>query len=173
MKIKIFALVFTLLFACIFLSLVYLTFSLVYPVKYLEQIKPYSHKYNVSTPLVLGVIKAESSFNEKTISSAGACGLMQLMPTTAEYIASKISYSKKIDLFDPNCNIALGVAYISYLQNRFSDLDSVICAYNAGENVVKNWQRNENGLLIIEYKETEQYLQNVKKALCIYNKKVL
>ena len=172
MKKNAFAISFVLIFACLFLSCVYFLYNTMYPVKYLKIIEPEAKEFNVSVPLILSVINAESSFNPNAISPIGAIGLMQVMPTTAEFIASKIGYNNKIDLFDSKCNIKLGVAYIGYLQNRFLDLDSVICAYNAGEGVVRMWQRDKKGNLIIEYKETQNYLTKVKNYLSIYSKKV-
>ena len=157
--------------AVAFLFIVNLIFSLLYPVKYLHEIKYSCNKFNVEIPLVLSVINAESSFNEKAVSSAGAQGLMQLMPATAEYIAEKISYPDKIDLFEAKCNIHLGVAYLSYLFQRFSDFDTAICAYNAGESEVKTWDRDDSGQLVVKFEETKKYLTNVKKSMQIYAKK--
>ena len=172
MKKNIFAITFIFLFVLVYFGLVILAMNIAYPVKYLEDIKFATNKFNVSNALVLSVINAESSFNKNAVSSAGAIGLMQLLPSTAEFVAQKVGYKQQIDLFNARCNIYLGVAYISYLQNCFSSFDRVICAYNAGEGVVREWKDDEDGYLIIEYQETKKYLQKVKKNLGFYSKKV-
>lgn len=173
MKSKIFSLIFTILFALIFLFAVNLLYDILYPVKFETQIEKYCNEFNVEKELVFAVINAESSFDFKAISSAGAKGLMQLLPTTAEFIAEKINYTQKIDLFNIDCNLNLGVAYLSYLQNIFKEFDIVVCAYNAGEGVVRDWLKSGGGKEFqIEYPETKRYLEKVKLGVKIYAKKL-
>lgn len=99
----------------------------------------FSNEFNIELSLTFAIMHAESGFNEKAISDKGACGLMQLMPTTAAYVADLIGYDNKINLFDANCNVYLACAYLNYLFNRFDNEKSVICAYNAGEGRVQDW----------------------------------
>ncbi len=135
----------------------------------------FSDEFNIEPSLTLAIMHAESGFNEKAISNKGACGLMQLMPTTAAYVADLIDYDSKINLFDANCNAYLACAYLNYLFNRFDNEKSVICAYNAGEGSVQSWLNNEkyafNGKLkIIPFNETQKYFNKVKKLKSYYAK---
>ena len=137
--------------------------------KYLSSVIEYSYEYGVAPELVLAVIKAESNFKADAISEKGAVGLMQIMPSTASYIAQKVGYSCEIDLKNPDCNIALGCAYLSYLQTRFEDKDVCICAYNAGEGKVSKWlsdkkfSKNGKTLDKVGYSQTRYYLKKVLK----------
>lgn len=144
--------------------------------KYLQAVTEYAYEYQVEPELVLAVIKAESDFKPDVISKKGAVGLMQLMPSTAGYIAQKVGYTCEIDLKNPDCNIALGCAYLAYLKQKFQTLPEVICAYNAGEGRVIKWLENPkystNGKTLnkIEYGETNRYLKRVVKYLKKYKK---
>ncbi len=96
-------------------------------------------RFDLQPELVFAIIRAESGFNRLAKSDKGACGLMQLMPKTANFAAELSGYSEKIDLFNPNCNIYLGCVYLNYLFKRFENEKNVICAYNAGEGRVSLW----------------------------------
>ncbi|MBI1493464.1 lytic transglycosylase domain-containing protein [Rhodobacteraceae bacterium MYP1-1] len=109
----------------------------------------------VSPALVLAVIGVESAGREDAVSSAGAGGLMQLMPATAERFGVT-------DRMDPVQNLRGGVAYLDWLMGEFNyDPIMVLAAYNAGENAVK---RN-NG--VPEYAETRGYVPKVVAAWTI------
>lgn len=109
--------------------------------------------YNVEAALVHSVVEVESAFNPYAISTAGAEGLMQLMPSTAKRFGVKNS-------FDPTANIEGGVRYLKYLQDLYgNDLRKILAAYNAGEGAV-----NRSGG-IPRYPETERYVYQVGKKL--------
>jgi Soluble lytic murein transglycosylase and related regulatory proteins (some contain LysM/invasin domains) len=82
-------------------------------------------QYNVPQSIILGVIEQESGGNSNNKSSLGAIGLMQIMPSTAQQVASvnNISYTGQNDLFNPVINIQIGTAYLSSLYSRFNNLD--------------------------------------------------
>ena len=152
---------------------------ILYPLKYKEQIINYSIKYNVKSEVVASVINAESNFNPSVVSSRGAVGLMQLMPSTAEWLSERIdveySYQK---LFDVDFNIMLGTYYLSYLSDKFDNQTVVLCAYNAGEGVVKNWlndtRYSKDGKTLdqIPYSQTKSYVDKINSIMKIYNKKL-
>jgi soluble lytic murein transglycosylase-like protein len=116
-----------------------------------------AEKYRVDYALVKAVIKAESNFNPRAISNAGARGLMQLMPETAN--ALRVN-----DPFHPEDNIEGGVRHLRYLLDLFQgNLALVLAAYNAGEEAV--FRYND----IPPYRETRTYVQRVLKYFRNYS----
>ena len=168
----------------------------VYPLKYRLEIIRAGEEFGVDAALIASVINAESGFNEKAISSKGAVGLMQILPSTAEWVIQKMrkqninipGYSAEElfnpqtnsgQLFDPNLNIQVGTFYLSYLINKFENVDVALAAYNAGEGNVIKWLSVEEfssdqiTLKKIPFKETENYVKKVNLNLKIYSKKFL
>lgn len=135
--------------------------------RYSRAIKGYAQKYGVEPELIAAVVRAESSFNPNALSEKGAEGLMQIMPETAEFIAQTIFYEKDVDLFDWECNLELGTAYLAYLFEKFDGEYEVLCAYNAGEGRVVAWLNDSayssdgKTLDIVPFKETRVYAQKV------------
>jgi hypothetical protein len=92
----------------------------------------YTEENNVSIPLVLAVMKAESAFNPKAVSHAGALGLMQVMPKTAENISPEVG-RRRYSLFNSKHNIQFGTYYLWKMLNRFDeDVELAVKAYNCG-----------------------------------------
>lgn len=107
---------------------------------------------NVSPALILAVISVESAGRSDAVSSAGAQGLMQLMPPTADRFGV-------IDAFDPRDNIKGGTAYLDWLLDHFDNgVIFALAGYNAGEGAV----RNNNG--VPPYAETRAYVPKVLAA---------
>jgi len=124
--------------------------------KYAPIIAKAAKKYQVDEKLLHAVIQTESAYDVKAISSAGAVGLMQLMPATA----SRYGVSNRKDATE---NIDGGAHYIKDLFKMFdSNLDLVLASYNAGEGAVKKYNNT-----IPPYPETQSY---VKKVLRLYRK---
>ena len=121
--------------------------------QYLSIVEKYCNEYEVDVYIVLATIEIESGGNKYATSKVGAMGLMQLMPNTAQWMATKLGV-EIVDYYDEETNIMLGVAYINYLKDRFSG-DFLFCAYNAGEGVVKEWIKNGGEIL---YPETKAYV---------------
>jgi len=166
---KIFALFFCLMFCALYLVGAQVFINFMYPVHFQEYVNKAVVDFGVDDELIFAVIKSESNFNDSAVSSSGALGLMQLLPTTAEYVASLIDYEEDINLFDAEINIYLGTAYINYLMNKFNNLEVVLCAYNAGEGVVLDWIDDNGEIIRIEYAETQNYVNKVFYAKKIYN----
>ena len=115
-----------------------------------------SERYGVDPYLVKAVIKIESNFNPRAISSKKAMGIMQLIPETASIYGVK-------DPFDPEDNIDGGVRHLRDLMEYFSgDIELVLAAYNAGKDAVVKY-----GFDIPPYPETEAY---VEKVLAYYKR---
>lgn len=158
-----------------------------YPIKFEEEIVEYSAAFGVDPALVASIINAESGFREDVVSKKGAVGLMQIMPKTGKWALERLSgQSVEIEflsnekdgiLFLPEENIKIGTYYLSYLIEKFKDLNLVICAYNAGEGTVSSWLSNSNyskdkkTLETVPYKETANYLEKVLRNLEVYQKK--
>jgi soluble lytic murein transglycosylase-like protein len=121
---------------------------------YASVIEQVADDVGVDSALVHAVIVAESGYNPKATSRAGAQGIMQLMPATAKRYGVK-------DSLDPGQNIRGGVRYLKDLLDMFdNDLELAVAAYNSGENAVIR-----HGMKIPPYKETRAY---VPKVLSLY-----
>ena len=105
--------------------------------------------YRVDPALIKAIIRAESAFNPYARSHAGASGLMQLMPSTAEHYGVE-------DIYDPQQNIRAGVRHIKYLMRKYKyNVRLAVAAYNAGEKAVRRYKG------IPPYKETRKYVKKV------------
>ncbi len=138
--------------------------------KYEKTVDYYCQKYEVSKSLILAVIKTESNFNQNAVSKKGAIGLMQIMPSTAYFVAEKLEI-ENVNLYNKEQNIQIGTYYLKYLLNEFKNERLAICAYNAGEGNVNKWL---NGNLIneIPFKETETYYKKVSLRIKLYEKMI-
>lgn len=112
-------------------------------------------KYGVDKKLVMAVIDVESGFNAAAVSTAGAQGLMQIMPATGRDL-------DLVDPFDPSENIDAGIRYLRYLLDTFPDRRLAVAAYNAGPNAVKKYGG------IPPYTETRNYVDKVWARLQHY-----
>ena len=151
------------------------TLLIMFPKKYCDLIIKYSNEFNLDSYIVASVINIESGYDKDAISSMGAVGLMQLLPSTAEEIASKITI-KDFDLTTPEDNIKMGCYYLSYLLKIFdNNLINSLCAYNWGLSNVKSWLDKGNydalgTITNIPVKETSDYVKNFKLNSYIYKK---
>jgi len=118
------------------------------------QILDVSLRYRLLPELLHAVIEAESAYDPHAVSHAGAVGLMQLMPATAERFGVT-------DRRDPDQNLEGGAQYLRFLLDFFqNDLMLAIAGYNAGENAVVKYDHT-----IPPYEETRGYVRKVLKLL--------
>lgn len=132
-------------------------------------------RFKVDEPLVFSVIDAESGYDKKAVSEKGAIGLMQLMPETAKYMAARLGMPlDSDDLFNAEINVALGTAYLAYLNTLFGEKTLVIAAFNAGEGNVSSWLKegiiseNSPNTADIPFPETRRYTQKVLRLMRLY-----
>ena len=119
-------------------------------------IKQYGKLYGVSIELIKAIITVESCFDRYAVSSVGAKGLMQLMPTTADSMGV-------YNIFNAKDNIRGGTRYFRQMLEEFEfDIELALAAYNAGPNAVKKY----NG--IPPYDETQKYVKRVIKYYYSY-----
>jgi soluble lytic murein transglycosylase len=127
--------------------------------RYDDLITEASKRHGVSFSLLKALIKTESDFNPRAISSAGAKGLMQIMPENIRDLNIN-------DPFDPLENIMGGTRYLKQLIRRFDGkLPMALAAYNAGPNMVDRYKR------IPPFKETENYVEKVMEYYSILKKR--
>lgn len=152
-------------------------YKLAYPLNYQDTINDCAKRFILDPYLITAIIREESYFNPKVQSSAGAMGLMQLMPATASYIAGKnnISYYGNSSLLNPEKNILLGSAYLDYAKSKLYEDDLLaVASYNGGPNAVRNWKDNLNYknfdefIENIPYPETRDYVKKVFRSYWVY-----
>lgn len=136
-----------------------------------------SHKNNTQSSLLRAIARQESAFQPSVVSSAGAQGLMQLMPATANLAARRARLPKVApgDLKSPAKNIPLGSYHLTWLIQRYDGQRPLaIAAYNAGEHRVDRWIKGNEGVPIdiwiesIPFKETRNYVKNVLAFNVVY-----
>jgi len=146
-----------------------------YPLAHARRVRELAENADLDPFLIHAVMREESHLNERLVSSAGAIGLMQIMPATGGWIAARAGFERYDEslLYDRDVNLQLGTWYLGYLRNEFDgNLVHVLAAYNAGPGNVRRWLTNGSGTndvdLFIEtipFEETRNY---VKKVLGAY-----
>lgn len=155
-------------------------FYLRFPIPHQQIVKKESLIRNISPFLMMGLMRQESRFNKKISSSAGAIGLMQLMPSTARSVARKIKLKpiNKASLHNPQKNIKLGSAYLSFLFAKFNKSSLLtIASYNAGASRSKKWKKSLvkkiSGAAFTEsipFDETREYVKSVLSGAVMYSR---
>lgn len=154
-------------------------YSAFYPQKYEQQVKKAAAEFNVEEPLIYAVIRTESGFRPEVESAVGAQGLMQLMPSTFDWLQESLNgeivYSTD-SLSDPEVNIRYGTYLLSVLLMQYEVRDTAIAAYNAGTSTVDGWLEDTSispdgkTLTNIPYTETANYVTKVSDAYDMYMK---
>ena len=144
---------------------------------YHKIISKYSQEYDVPEHLIYAIIKTESDFRPRVISQAGAIGLMQMLPSTFEWLTGDEHLGEHLDvasLTDPDVSIRYGTYYLKYLMQKFPIVNTAIAAYNAGEGRVAKWldtseYSDGNGVLTyIPIEETRLYVEKVNSSMDHY-----
>ena len=149
-----------------------------YPLPWKQEFQTFSSAANISPTWAYGIARSESLFMRDVRSSAGAIGLMQLMPATGQQVAREIRlpYAGLTTLTHPESNIQLGTSYLGQMAKRFGG-NAVLAtaAYNAGPHRVDRWlpeQGSEDARVWIEnipFNETRKYVKRVLSAQAIFH----
>lgn len=140
-----------------------------YPIKYADEICAAADRYGISRALAAAVVNTESGFRPEAVSRAGALGLMQVLPSTAEWIDYRRGTAlPENGLYDPETNLDYGCWLLSYLLDRYGGNErNALIAYNAGFGKADEWLGDaslldENGEIAeIPYAETRNYVKKV------------
>ncbi len=140
-----------------------------YPLRYAAEIEDSALRHEVNPFLVASVINAESAWQPDAVSGAGAVGLMQILPSTAEELARR----GRVDagrfplgeLSEPEVNIEYGTAYLRYLVERYHEIEVALAAYNAGLAHADRWT-DEGGNIRdnIDFPETRHFVLKVARG---------
>lgn len=147
-----------------------------YPLQYEAIIDAHAENYGLEPSLLAAVVYSESKFDPTAKSAAGAIGLMQLLPETAQGIADHTGGGgyTPADLYDPEISVRYGAWYLARLRDKYADhpqaLDLALAAYNAGQGNVDRWvaAAPAGGVVRIPFRETRDYLERVHRVQGIY-----
>jgi soluble lytic murein transglycosylase len=139
-----------------------------YPLEYDQAVRSYARERDLDPALVAAMIYTESRFDPNVQSSAGAIGLMQILPETGRFIASSTGGDEFVvaDLRDPDLNVRYGTWLLAYLLERYGgDVPTALAAYHAGPANVDAWREAGSG---IEFPETRSYVDEVMRVKDVY-----
>lgn len=153
-----------------------------YPFPYQNTIRAWSHQRQVNPVLVTSLMRQESRFQPAIKSVAGATGLMQIMPSTAEWVADQLTIDG-YDLTDPQDSIKLGTWYLGYTHDEYANNSMLaVASYNAGPGNVAKWvdkfgtQDWDRFVTQIPFPETQGYVtsvfENYWNYLRLYNPEI-
>lgn len=159
------------------------SFRRLYPTYYWGSVYKSAQETNLDPNLILAIMRQESAFNRQALSSAGARGLMQLMPATGRDMARKVRVKgfKVDDLWQANTSIRLGSEHLSDHLKYFAEPDEprqlglALSAYNAGLEPARRWSRRlpkddvDEFVESIPYRETRNYVKLVYRNYQVYS----
>ena len=153
--------------------------TMLYPQVFWPQVSQLAQTKGLNPYLVLSIIRQESAFNPASISSSGARGLMQLMPTTAQELLTKLKLPQEpaSRLHDPQLSITLGTHYFAGLMQRYQgNVVLALTGYNAGPARAARWREQWSGVPMDEFieriplDETRNYVKLILRNLMIYER---
>lgn len=150
--------------------------GLAYPKPYLEEVEEAAQEFGLDPLLLYAIMREESRYDSEAISRAYAQGLMQIIPSTRDWIVEQLKIEiDPTEIFDPGMNVHLGAWYLRHLADYFEgDLDYAVAGYNGGPGNVNKWKENP----LIEEKadffrwiglsETREYVPKVLLSYEVY-----
>lgn len=150
--------------------------TLRFPLTYAKHIIQEAQKHKLDPAWIFAITRQESAFVPHAKSSAGAIGLMQLVPSTAHMVAHKhqIPYFQHMELLEPYMNIRLGSSYLKIMLDQYrNNVVLATAAYNAGPGRVQKWLPSDDmaadvWIEIIPFQETRDYVKKVLAYTAIY-----
>ncbi|OUM97746.1 MAG: hypothetical protein BAA04_10875 [Firmicutes bacterium ZCTH02-B6] len=148
-----------------------------FPIPFAREIAAAAEANALDPFLVAALVRVESGFNPRAVSSRGARGLMQVMPDTGQWIAAQMGWTAFDPelLFDPELNLRMGTWYLRALLEQFDGRPAVaLAAYNAGRTRVQEWlvqgrwDGREETLADIPFPETRNHVRRVLTTLDTY-----
>ena len=147
-----------------------------YPMRYEAEIRQAAAEFSLDPAYVASVALAESSFDAEAVSSVGAIGLMQIMPSTGEWIAGKLDEAFDAQrLYEPSVNLRYGCWYLRFLLDRYDgDMRTASTAYHQGQGRVDEWlqdpEYSEDGktLSVISSSVTDTYVNRIMENYAHY-----
>lgn len=139
-----------------------------YPLEYRQLVVRSARDYDVDPALIAAVIYRESRFQPDAVSSAGAIGLMQLLPETGEWIAATTGGQRfRVgDLYDPKVNVRFGSWYLGQLLDKYEgDVRFALAAYHAGQSNADRWLAEGRE---IGFPDTRAYVDDIVELRAIY-----
>ena len=149
-------------------------YQLLYPVYYTDMVGKHAKKYKIDPLFVASMIREESRYNAEIVSSAGALGLMQIMPATGRELARRLKIRRfhRGMLFDPDINIQMGTWYMKDLMDRFENNHALVAgAYNGGPGRMQRWLSEMDTSDLDEFIEDisiTQTRRHIKKVIDSY-----
>jgi soluble lytic murein transglycosylase len=153
--------------------------TMLYPQAFWPEVSQLAQTRGLNPYLILSIIRQESAFNPAAISSAGARGLMQLMPTTAQELLTKLKLPQEAGsrLHDPQLSITLGTHYFAGLMQRYQgNVVLALTGYNAGPARAARWREQWPGVPTDEFieriplDETRNYVKLILRNLMMYER---
>jgi len=151
------------------------TLKSMFPFHYKDLVFKYSKENDIDPALCYGVIREESRYSATIVSVANAIGLMQIIPKTAKFIASKLGM-EYYDLTSPADNIRIGTFYLKFLREHyFKEIGFILASYNAGQGKTKSWYNSYKEFSediiyeLIPVAETRNYIRKVLRSYYIYD----
>ncbi|MBR6632849.1 MAG: lytic transglycosylase domain-containing protein [Clostridia bacterium] len=163
---------FTVLLIVIAIIIIYNNRDIPLPVEYREVVETTAFEEGIAEHILYAVIYTESSFDAEAESSVGAMGLMQLLPSTAQWLCERegAEYDESM-LTDPEFNVKYGARYLKILYDRYENWDAAHAAYHAGFTRVDSWLEegtaviNEEGQLVgIPLESTSNYVNKIREV---------
>lgn len=151
-----------------------------YPLAFWSDVQKAGKEFHIQPDVIISMMRQESAFRVHGVSSASATGLMQLLPTTAAFLAKKYRMSyEDDDLYKPQKVIMLGAANLNFMDQLFNNnLIIGMAAYNAGQGNAANWLpaqqlAADQWIEIIPFGETRKYVKNILRNMVVYNQAIL
>jgi len=139
----------------------------IYPLEYTDEINKCADLFGLDKPLLAALILKESGYDARAVSRAGAMGLTQLMPRTAQGINDRVFDRRYTDYFDPESNICMGAAHLAGLMGTYSgDATAALIAYNGGDGAAQRYLAARDTSVLVT--ETRLYAPKILAAREVY-----